>query len=134
MPRRRRRVPIEVYAARLRARPPAAEVEMKRLLKGARILDRFLFQRPLHGFIPDFHEPVVKLVLEVDGAPHATKRGFLRDRKRTAALASHGFTVFRYWNGEVMREGPEIILDITAFLEGEDADRLTRYRRRRKLD
>lgn len=44
----------------------------------------------------DFHWPVARLVVEVDGfGPHHSRRAFERDRRRDAYLVAQGFSVIR---------------------------------------
>jgi very-short-patch-repair endonuclease len=47
----------------------------------------------LAGFIVDFFAPAARLVVEVDGLQHRTRRG--ADRRRDARLAELGLRVLR---------------------------------------
>jgi very-short-patch-repair endonuclease len=64
---------------------------------------RFRRQVILGGFIADFACLEARLVVEVDGATHSSETEVGRDMKRTAVLATHGFTVLRFTNDDVFR-------------------------------
>jgi very-short-patch-repair endonuclease len=49
---------------------------------------QFYRQKPLGGYIVDFHAPKAKLVIEVDGSPHREPENLAKDRKRDADLAN----------------------------------------------
>lgn len=61
----------------------------------------FRRQAPIKNFIVDFacHHP--KVIVEIDGSQHATKRHELRDGARDRALVSDGFKIVRVWNSDV---------------------------------
>ncbi len=63
---------------------------------------RFRRQAPLGGFVVDFVTLDAKLVIEVDGATHSTKRERARDVARSAALEAQGFAAIRFGNDEVL--------------------------------
>ncbi len=62
---------------------------------------RFRRQVALGGFIADFASFDARLVIEVDGATHATDQELARDAARSAALAAKGFALLRFTNDEV---------------------------------
>ena len=57
----------------------------------------FRRQAPVGPYIADFAEFGQRLVIEVDGGGH----GGPRDQARDAWFGAQGFTVLRFWNGEV---------------------------------
>src|SRR4051794_41375650 len=63
---------------------------------------RFTRQLPIGRFIADFACRQAKLVVEIDGGQHA---GSEHDERRDDWLRTHGWTVFRVWNGDV-RDNP----------------------------
>src|SRR3954470_16593830 len=65
---------------------------------------KFTRQKPLGDYIADFYCASHLLVIEVDGDSHFTDAGEVHDACRTAALASHGITVLRFDNLEVMQQ------------------------------
>lgn len=74
----------------------------------------FRRQGPVGPWIADFVELGRKLVIEVDGGGH----GGPRDQVRDGWFAGQGFTVLRFWNGDVKGniEGVmQVVLDV---LEG----------------
>ncbi|BET57747.1 endonuclease domain-containing protein [Geobacter sp. 60473] len=63
---------------------------------------RFRRQRPVGPYIVDFYCAELKLVIEIDGAGHATDEGIVYDAGRTAFLEGLGLRVIRFGNHEVM--------------------------------
>jgi very-short-patch-repair endonuclease len=72
-------------------------------LRGRR-LEGFKFRSQvwLGTFIADFFCWEAKLVVEVDGAQHAERRGY--DAARTRRLERDGYMVLRFWNNEVLQD------------------------------
>lgn len=62
---------------------------------------RFLRQHPIGPYFADFACRKRKLVIEVDGATHATSDERLHDQRRTAFMEDEGWTVLRFWNHEI---------------------------------
>jgi len=60
---------------------------------------RFRRQHPIGRFIVDFCCPAHRLVIEIDGAPHAEQTEY--DQSRTAWLEAHGYEVLRFANRDV---------------------------------
>jgi len=71
---------------------------------------KFRRQHVLHGFIVDFYCAEVKLVLELDGAPHLDPAQASYDAARSAWLEARGCRVRRLSNRDVSREGLERLL------------------------
>jgi len=72
---------------------------------------KFRRQYPIGPFVLDFYSPLIKLAIELDGAPHLEAERRLHDAKRTRYLAKHGITVLRFWNQDV-REQPDSVADV----------------------
>jgi len=62
-------------------------------LRSSQLGVQFRRQVVLAGAIVDFFAPSARLVVEVDGAHHAQRRG--ADRRRDARLAARGLRVLR---------------------------------------
>ena len=60
---------------------------------------KFRRQHPIGPYIVDFACVECKLIAEVDGETHLSKR--LVDEKRDLFLADEGWLVLRFWNTEV---------------------------------
>ena len=58
---------------------------------------------PVAGYVADFLANEPKLIVELDGSQHADER-FEHDRERPRRLEGAGFTVMRFWNGDVLRD------------------------------
>jgi very-short-patch-repair endonuclease len=78
---------------------------------------RFLRQRPIGSFIPDFYCASRKLVIELDGSQHHTPDGLARDAIRTAYLESLGLRVIRFTNAEVMNQFSAVCFQIQQHLD-----------------
>jgi very-short-patch-repair endonuclease len=61
----------------------------------------FRRQVPFRDYILDFAEHRAKLVIELDGSQHGMKDQQTRDRVRDAVLNSEGYSVLRFWNGDI---------------------------------
>src|SRR6266436_10304343 len=61
---------------------------------------RFRRQHPIGRYVVDFACPAAKLVIELDGGQHALRTS--ADEVRSLEIASHGYRVIRFWNGDVM--------------------------------
>ena len=62
----------------------------------------FRRQVPIGSYVADFCCLKAKLIVEVDGNQHGYDQNIIRDARRTAYLASQGYTVLRVSNREVM--------------------------------
>jgi len=68
---------------------------------------KFRRQHPIGPFIADLCCVDAKLVIELDGEPHASHDEY--DRERTEHLEARGYRVLRFWNDEVLAN-PEAVL------------------------
>jgi very-short-patch-repair endonuclease len=85
-----------------------AEVRLWLRLRGEQIEGyRFRRQVPIGPYVADFACLKARLVVEVDGGQHAEE--VERDQKRTDWLASWGFRVLRFWNGEVLQQTDGVV-------------------------
>ena len=64
---------------------------------------KFRRQQPIGPCIVDFVCFEMKLVIELDGGQHAIEAYY--DASRTKWLRHQGFTVLRFWNHDVLKEG-----------------------------
>ena len=63
---------------------------------------RFRRQHPMGNYVVDFGCLESHLVVELDGGQHLESIEY--DEARTTYLAERGFTVFRFWNNQVLIE------------------------------
>jgi very-short-patch-repair endonuclease len=81
------------------------------LLRNRGILNlKFRRQYVLGPFIVDFYCPRLRLVLELDGAPHDEPGQAGYDGARTERLGAFGYRVIRVRNRDVTREAMERLL------------------------
>jgi very-short-patch-repair endonuclease len=71
---------------------------------------KFVRQAPLEGYFVDFLCRELKLVIEVDGATHATNEEIARDNRRTSKLRASGYEVLRVLNDDI-HHGLEGVID-----------------------
>ena len=69
---------------------------------------RFRRQAPIGPYIADFFCPEAKLIVELDGAPHADEEQAHRDAARTRWLEAHGSRVIRIWNADLFNRPVEV--------------------------
>ena len=86
----------------MRKAPTSAESKLWARLRRRQIADcRFRRQHPVGPFIADFACVERKVIVEIDGATHATDTEWAHDRKRTEFLEAEGWKVVRASNVEV---------------------------------
>lgn len=61
---------------------------------------KFRFQSPVGGHVPDFVCVDAKLIVELDGGQHGLQ--IEKDAERTQSLEAAGYTVIRFWNNDVL--------------------------------
>jgi very-short-patch-repair endonuclease len=82
-----------------------------RLRDSQRLGVKFQRQVPIGSCIADFCCRNPKLVVEVDGGPHAER--VAQDAARTRVIAERGCTVLRFWDNEVLID-IEVVLEAIA--------------------
>lgn len=87
------------FARDLRARQTDVEHELWQRLRGGQLAGlKFRRQHPIPPYIADFYGDALKLVIELDGSQHTPQV----DASRTDYLASHGISVLRFWDSDVL--------------------------------
>lgn len=110
---------LKQSARKLRADMTDAERLLWSRLRGKQLLGvQFYRQKPVGPYIVDFHAPVAKLVVEVDGSQHFEEVAQLKDRKRDMYLESLGQQVLRFDNLQVLKE-TEAVLETIFGVVGE---------------
>lgn len=104
-----------MFARRLRRCMTDAETILwSRLRRGGLKGHRFRRQHPVGPYIADFACVQARLVVEVDGATHATPEEVAYDRRRTQYLQKRGWFVYRAAN-------PDIYENLDGVLDGIEA-------------
>ena len=67
-------------------------------------------QTVVMGYIPDFWEPVMKVVVEVDGGIHNLRRVKRNDARKDMIFRRAGIKVFRFTNQEVEQDPSRIVM------------------------
>lgn len=92
------------FARHLRRNRTSAERALWRRLRTLKVQGfKFRQQAPIDSYIVDFACLSQRLIVEVDGATHATDEERSRDATRQVYLEMQGFRVLRFWNDDVMR-------------------------------
>jgi very-short-patch-repair endonuclease len=90
----RKQLKLEQYAWLNRRALTVSEARLWSALSARKLGVQFRRQVPLAGhFIADFAAPSARLIVEVDGACHARRRG--ADKRRDRALTALGWRVLR---------------------------------------
>ena len=76
---------------------------------------KFRRQHPISPFVVDFVCIEKRVVIELDGGQHA--ESLESDSKRTEYLRMKGYSVLRFWDNEVLREGEAVLNFILSSLE-----------------
>ncbi|OGI76729.1 hypothetical protein A3C57_01680 [Candidatus Nomurabacteria bacterium RIFCSPHIGHO2_02_FULL_33_12] len=82
-----------------------------KFLRNSRLGYKFRRQHPVDKFILDFYCPDKELCIELDGSVHNmdTKE---YDKGRQEYINSKGIKVIRFWNSEINKDLPKVILKI----------------------
>ena len=115
---RTRQIPRELLqrAKELRQSQTSAEKILWECLRDRRLLDaKFRRQHNLGQYIADFYCNAVRLVIELDGGIHLLRQ--VEDGDRDHWMQSHGFTVLRFQNEDVVEEIAQVLGAIAAVLE-----------------
>lgn len=90
-------------ARRLRREKTEAE---RKLWRELRELNRqgfhFRQQAPIGPYIADFADHTARIVIELDGGHHGERGHVRKDASLSRWLASNGYRVLRFWNGDVL--------------------------------
>ena len=94
----------------LRYNSTSAEAVLWRSIKNKQLAGRkFRRQFSVGEYILDFYCPTEKLCIELDGQPHFTEIGYLRDVKRDKYLSDLGITVVRIENKHVFKIHEQVL-------------------------
>lgn len=74
-------------------------------------------QHNIENYIVDFYIAKKKIVIEIDGAQHASLEHKVADEQRDASLKNWGITVLRYSNDNIRNSFNAVVLDILKNLE-----------------
>ena len=102
-------------AHNLRLNTTPAEKKLWTKLNNKQLGVRFKRQHPIDIFIVDFYCHKFKLVIELDGLIHLSKKE--EDMGRTTELERWGLTVIRFSNNEVINDIDKVIETIKKFLK-----------------
>ena len=108
---------LKAEARELRAKQTDAESLLWELLRDRKLAGaKFRRQHQFGEYITDFFCNDAKLVVECDGAPHATPERRKIDQKRDAYLKSQGLTVLRFENKRVLADSEAVLEEIAGHL------------------
>ena len=96
----------------MRREPTLAEMRMWKLLKQCFRESRFRRQIPLGHFIVDFASHGASLVIEIDGGQHDPEV----DAARSRVIEAEGYSIIRFWNNEVLKNGEGCMIRLGHFL------------------
>ena len=97
-----RRMRMREPARDLRQRATASETLLWEALRGRKLGAKFRRQQPIGPFVVDFYCSEHRLVIEVDGAVHASQQEY--DEERQDLLEQCGYRVLRLAADEVEQE------------------------------
>jgi very-short-patch-repair endonuclease len=93
-----------------------AEIILWTVLKGRALGWKFRRQHPIGPYIADFACLEAGLVVEVDGATHASDAQTEKDVRRTYFLKAQGFSVLRVTNLDIYEDLDGVVRGICAAL------------------
>ena len=77
---------------------------------------KFRRQHPISLYIADFYCHKLKLIIEIDGGYHFTKKQIPKDEERTKILEFNGVNVIRFSNDEVLSNIDNVLNEIEKYL------------------
>ena len=95
--------PEVVLTRALRRSMRYPEVLLGRRLRGGATGLRFLRRHPVGPYVADFHRPVARLAIAVDGEIHAQPAAQRHDRSRNRVLEDDGSRVMRITAADMVR-------------------------------
>ena len=94
---------IKNFAKKLRKEQTQPELIIWNILRQRRFFNlKFRRQVPFGEYIADFACYEKKIIIELDGSQHLEEKNLLKDRIRTEYLNDIGFTVFRFYNSDIL--------------------------------
>ncbi len=102
------------FANEMRKDPSAAEKKLWQALKTDKLGVTFRRQHPIGPFIADFYCSELRLVIEVDGATHASHEAQEYDAARDEHMRALGLTVLRFSNSAVLKGLDTVLESISA--------------------
>jgi very-short-patch-repair endonuclease len=108
-------------ARQLRRDSTLAEARLWEQLRAKRLDGaKFVRQHPVGPYFADFACRSHRLIVEVDGAIHATNAEIEHDERRTALLRKLGYRVIRITNDEALNGMDEVLVLIRDGLKRKD--------------
>ncbi|MEO1165760.1 MAG: endonuclease domain-containing protein [Chloroflexota bacterium] len=99
---------LKPLAQEKRQNPTPAEQHLWSMIRNRQIANlKFRRQYIIENFIVDFYCAELKLIIEVDGEIHKYQRA--HDKVRQQQLETHGTTVLRFTNEQVLEETDYVI-------------------------
>ncbi len=111
------RAAIARHAAAHRAAPTFTEAILWQALSGSKLGVGFRRQVPVGRYIADFLAHSAKLIVEVDGAGHATPSARRADARRDRYLARLGYRVLRLPAAMVQNQLAQAVALVVAALQ-----------------
>lgn len=93
-----------------------AEAKLWSCLQNSQLGEKFRRQYSIDYYILDFYCPKKKLAIELDGSPHNTEQGFIKDKERTKFLNNKGIKVIRFENKDVINNIEGVLEEIKKYL------------------
>lgn len=105
------------YRRELRSHLTPAEAKLWNHLKNRQLLGKkFRRQAGIGNYIVDFYCPEKHLAVELDGSPHDTEQGYLKDQERTRLLEGKGIKLIRFENKDILNNTQGVLEEIKKYL------------------
>ena len=96
---------LKQFSRELRSNSTLSEIILwTEVLKARKLGYQFHRQRPVLDYIGDFFCKDLKLFIELDGVTHFEKSVKAKDRWKQSEIESHGYTLLRFNDEEVIGE------------------------------
>ncbi len=96
----------------LRKLPIQAENRLWNKIRNKQLGYKFRRQYGIGNYIVDFYCPVLRLVIEIDGATHSTPEEIKKDKIRQNYFMKLGLNIKRYTNNDIRKSLEEVLSNI----------------------
>jgi ATP-dependent helicase HrpA/adenine-specific DNA-methyltransferase len=103
---------VKARARDLRSQLTPEESLLWQRLRRRGIGAKFRRQVPIGHFIVDFYCAEARLIIEIDGEPHAEAALAETDAARTAWLVEQDYRVLRFWNRDLTNDTEAVVARI----------------------
>lgn len=105
------------FRQKLRHTPTTTEQILWKQINQSQLGVKFRRQHGVGKYVLDFYAPQLKLAIELDGDSHFQPGKHERDIERDKQIQSHGITILRFADTQVIQDLESVIQTIQEFID-----------------